>query len=89
MIGEQYSTIEALKKHIEEAQYLLKVATEKGAQIKKYAKMLHPKFVKDIYDNDKELQNQRKALEKEHDKDEKLRCHFQTFYDLVMDAVLN
>ena len=72
MIGEQYSTIEALKKHIEEAQYLLKVATETGQKLRVYDKTLHPKMIKETHENDK-----------------KLACHPQTFYDLVMDAVLN
>lgn len=55
MIGEQYSTIEALKKHIEEAQYLLKVATETGQKLRVYDKTLHPKFIKEIHENDKKL----------------------------------
>ena len=72
MIGENLNTIAALKQHIEEAQYLLKVAVETAKKIRAYDKNLYPYMIKQVFKNDK-----------------KLACHRQTFYDLVMDVVLN
>lgn len=55
MIGGNLNTIEALKKHIEEAQYILQVATETGRKLRVYAKPLHSKLAKEICENDKKL----------------------------------
>ena len=48
-------TIEALKKHIEEAQYILQVATETGQKLRVYDKNLYPYMIKQAFENDKKL----------------------------------
>lgn len=55
MIGENLNTIEALKKHIEEAQYILQVATETGQKLRVYDKNLYPYMIKQVFENDKKL----------------------------------